>query len=206
MGTGVNDLIVNATDNNDNVSFGGLNLNVNNQLFTILNEQTVTLNLGDGDDVANVVPIVGTTISVNGGDPSASDVLNFAGVGGTGATLDLAAQTITLAGFSPVSFSGIEVLNVNVGGDISVQGTNGPDDISVTPTGASTATITAAGLNTTINTTNGGTLSVDALGGADTITVNGRAGIDDTIAVSGTSVAIRARDHWRHGGSPHRQR
>src|SRR5678815_3355983 len=108
-----------------------------------------------GDDIFNIpgnqpIPV---GVNVQGGNPSASDVLNFTGTGGA-VTLDLVAQTVTETGFGPVSFSGVETLNVNAGaGAISVVGTSGPDDLSVTPTGATTSTVVPAGLNLSINTT-----------------------------------------------------
>ncbi len=122
-------------------------------------------------------------IEIQGGSPSASDVVNFTGTGGA-VTIDLAAQTITEAGFGPVGFTGIETLNVEaLGGAITVLGHATAESIDVTPTGANTATIVPSGLNLTINTSNTGLLTVDALGGSDTVSVHGTSSAD-AISVS----------------------
>jgi large repetitive protein len=88
----------------------------------------------DGSDVFNVpgnhpfVPAFGiAAIRVEGGNPSASDVLNFTGSGTGEVTIDLQARTVTENGFGPVAFTGIETFNVSAGGGaITVLGTAGP--------------------------------------------------------------------------------
>jgi hypothetical protein len=150
------------------------------------------LNGAAGDDVFNVSgghPF--TFFGLEGGDPSASDTLNFTSSGGA-VTVDLAAQTVTEAGFSPVSLTGIEVLNVTAGAAaILINGTANPDNISVTPTSATEATIVRAGQNLTINTSNSSTLTIDPLGGSDNLRVNGtQAG--ETITVTGALVTVDA--------------
>jgi len=147
----------------------------------------LTLRGLEGDDIFNVAGNhpYGGGLRVEGGDPSASDVLNFTG-GGNAVIIDLAIQTITEVGFVFVDFSGVETLNVNAGtGNITVLGTTGPDNFTVTPTGATTATTTLASLPTlTVNTTNTGAslLTLDPIGGSDLVTVNGQSN-NDTIAV-----------------------
>jgi hypothetical protein len=147
----------------------------------------------DGDDTFNVPgnhPFT-SGLLVDGGNPSASDVLNFTGNGAGAVTVDLGASTVTEAGFTAVSFSGVEVVNVNAGGaKVTVVGTANPDSISVTPTGAAAATLTSAGLNTTFNFSNvspaAGGFTIDPLGGSNTVTVNGTSS-NDAISVARTA-------------------
>src|SRR5262249_28410926 len=73
----------------------------------------------------------------------------------------------------------------------TVTGTSGPDNISVTPTGLTTATIVPAGMNLTINKNNGfaGQLAVDGIGGSGTLTGNGTTN-GGTIIVGGNTVTV----------------
>src|SRR5262249_4883609 len=136
----------------------------------------------------NPIPTGGSGLFIEAGDPSASDVVNLTGASGP-VTVNLATQTVTGFG-APVSLSGVETLNLDAGAnDINVVGTIGPDDISVTPTGTNTATVSSAGSNLTINATNSGLLTVKADGGSDKLTVNAtQAG--EVIDVSGTQVTV----------------
>ncbi len=98
----------------------------------------------DGDDVFDIVgnhPFV-AGIRVAGGNPGASDVLNFTGSGAGVVTVDLQAQTVTEAGFGPVAMSGIETLNLDAGGiGPTIMGTTGDDDVTVTVADADSGTI-----------------------------------------------------------------
>ena len=68
--------------------------------------------LGNSDVAPGTLVPVGSSIFVDGGNPSASDVLNFTGSGGA-VTLNPTTSTIQEAGFGPVSYTGIETINVN---------------------------------------------------------------------------------------------
>src|SRR5262249_15459479 len=108
----------------------------------------------DGDDVFDVPgnsPFDGGVL-IDGGNPSASDIVNFTGDGTGDVTLDLDTPSITEAGFAPVTFTGVEVLNADAGAAaITVVGSAIADDIAVTPTGTDTATLTHAGQNLVVN-------------------------------------------------------
>lgn len=142
---------------------------------------------GNGDDTFNVPANHGYTVGlfVQGGDPSASDILNVDGDNVAAAlTVSLTASTVTQAGSPIVNYSGVETLNITGGANaIAVNGVAGQDTLDITPTGANTARLEAAGSNTVINTTNTGTLTVNPGTGVDVITVHG-SGDDDAIAVS----------------------
>jgi hypothetical protein len=136
-------------------------------------EQLVLIGL-DGDDIFHVPgnhPF--GSIVIEGGNPSASDVLNFTGSGGDAVTIDLEARTVTENGSGPVAFSGVEIVNVEANHDLTVLGTPGDDQIRYTPTGAAAGTLVLAGLNAVFHVSAVGALSLDPLGGTDTVTVHG---------------------------------
>ena len=71
------------------------------------------------------------TIRVFAGEPSASDVVNFAG-SGNAITVSFVFDSVQETGFAPVFLSGVEVLDViAAGGDLTVTGTIGDDVIDV---------------------------------------------------------------------------
>src|SRR5207247_1144021 len=98
-----------------------------------------------GDDTFNIPgshPFV--QLVVEGGDPSASDTLNFTGSATTAnlITANYGAATVTEATFGPVTYTGIETINLNAAGhNLTVVGTAGNDKLNVTPTGAAAATV-----------------------------------------------------------------
>ena len=153
----------------------------------------------DGDDLFNVPgdhPF-DTGIEVQGGNPSASDVLNFLGAGAAVA-VDFGNEFIAETGFSAVGFTGIEIANVDTaGGDLNLAATGGDDVLSITPTGANAATSRLISSNPGVSGTpvvNGsliGTLNVDLSGGSDQLVVNGTQG-GETVTVNGLLVTVGA--------------
>jgi hypothetical protein len=145
-----------------------------------------------GDDVFNIAGNHNLPgIVVEGGDPSASDVVNFTGSGAGAVVVDLAAQTVTETGFAAVTLTGVEVANIDAGGAaLTLNGTSGPDTIAYTPTGAAAGTVKVAGFNLVTNFTNvGSTFTIDAGAGADSVTVNGTQN-GETITADATTVAV----------------
>ena len=119
------------------------------------------------------------SITVNGSGNSDPDVLDLNGDGSSPVTVNLGGptQTVSGGGLGTVVVTGVGILNVsNLGGDINVLGTSGPDSFSVSPTGANTATIQDGALAPILNTTNTGALTI----------AEGTAGDGDTVAVYGT--------------------
>ena len=123
-------------------------------------------------------------IIVEGGNPdSGSDTLNFNGAGAT-VTVNLGLKTITETGFGAVSYSGIELANVNAAtGNVTVNGTDGDDTTVVSPTGANAATLVNNDAAPTFNLSGIGTLLVDQLAGDDTLRVDYTSAAE-TIAVN----------------------
>jgi Ca2+-binding RTX toxin-like protein len=191
---GTDSFVFNGTAGNDLVAVGGgeaggteFRNTINGQVwarFEVFNYASALVRGLDGDDTFNVAPRVGVALRLEGGDPSASDVLNFTGDGTGAVTEDLGAQTIAETGFGTVTLSGIELVNLNAGGAaLTIQGTANADTMRYTPTGVAAGIVTLDGLNQVTNFTNaGGTFTLDPLGGSDTVVVNGTS-VGDTIDV-----------------------
>ena len=96
-----------------------------------------------------------------------------------------------------ITLTGDEILNANAGAQaVTVNGTGGDDNISVTPTAAAAATIALTSSNPTVgsqpvvNVSNvGTTLTMAGGAGNDTLSVYANTQ-GNTINVNGTSVAI----------------
>ncbi len=135
-----------------------------------------------GDDVFNISgPLPYTSVIVDAGDPSASDILNLSGATGP-VSVNLADSTIatntTVTGYGgTVTLVGVEIANLNATNNtVAVVGTSQNDNITYTPSGAAAGTFTNTGLNTVFNVTNAtGNLTVfgGSGGNADSVTIQG---------------------------------
>ncbi len=192
-------LVAHGTDSNNAFVLGAANLTVDGRVnITRTNLATLTLDGLAGDDSFAVSSGHGyTTVNLNGGSPSNTDVATLTGDGtAVTATLGIIPVTTTDATVSggalgTVNLSGVEVANVaNGAGAITVQGEDGNDTLTVnSSTLADTATIQANGLSPVVNATTSGTLTVaGGAGAADTLVYNGTS-IADTIAVTGTTIS-----------------
>jgi hypothetical protein len=144
-----------------------------------------------GDDTFNIPGdhAIPDGIIVEGGDPSASDVLNFTGAGGA-VTVDLGAASVTEAGFGAVTYTGIETIDLDAGGvSPTIVATTGDDDLTVTVLSADSGRIVqglAVQQNGQVSSQTvapdvlysnlgGGPLNVDLAGGNDTLVIVGNA-------------------------------
>ncbi len=158
---------------------------------------TLTLNGLEGLNTFSVgAPVPYTTTNLNSNDATATDPVNLAGDGTSTALVTLGTPatstptTVTGGGLNTVLLPGDAVLNLsNAGGDIQVTGP-GNDTFTVSPTGATTATIQAAGLSPVINTTNTGALTVDPGPGTNSVTVNGTSGGEAIGVVRGSPTTV----------------
>ncbi len=117
-------------------------------------------------------------------------ILNFTGTGAT--VLDLAARTVSDGALTPVSFEGIDVLNISAQFDLTILGTNGADDFTYTPTGTTSGAVMDGGAALVINFTGvAGAFSIDPLGGDDVITVNGSFGNNAIVATGGVAPSVQ---------------
>ncbi|MFN0021054.1 MAG: dockerin type I domain-containing protein [Pirellulaceae bacterium] len=123
-------------------------------------------------------------LRVEGGDSDANtDTLNHTGAGGT-TSVDLATSTITATAGIPVTYSGLERVNLsNATGALAISGTTGEDSINFIPTGIGAGSFTAASTGATVATYPQFTY---AMSGASTITVDSLASFD-TVGLTATS-------------------
>ena len=166
--------------------------------LTTIAVEDLVLNGLEGDDeftITNPQPLY-LTITVNGGGPGASDVLNVNG-GGSAIEVNIATQTVTEGGSETLNYSGIEIINVDANADtdagletVSIVATDDDDDLTVTVFSATSGKV-EIGLDVQqsgqvgpgvvaplINYTDisaGTSLIVDLAGGEDTLVVIGNA-------------------------------
>src|SRR5262249_7079567 len=148
----------------------------------------------EGDDTFNIPGNHPYTsgISIQGDDPSASDVVNFSAslTLANDVTVNLGASTVQEATFAPVTLSGGEGLNVNAaapnvtGHNAVLIGTAGDDTIEATPTGADAVTFRLTGSNPGV----GATPVVNFSGVGNTMTVDGSLG-NNALVFNGTANA-----------------
>ena len=188
-------VVINGTDQDDIIRLAATGaLTVSNsgglvlQTYDLSGANRVVINSLGGDDsifVGAVLAVIPGGVSVIGGDNGdGSDSLTLNGDAASALNVNFETSQASGAGLGIVDFAGIEHLFANNGaGAIDVLGTDDPDAITVTPTGANTALIQIANLETDLTTNNTGTLTIDGAGGADTLTVQGTSAAD-TITVA----------------------
>ncbi len=143
-----------------------------------------------GSDIFNITgPLPYTRL-----DAEADAIYNVTG-DGTAVTANLNGPTTTVTGggLGTVVLTGNDnILNLDAGaGNVTVTGTAGPDIFTISPTGATTATILVGGSGTVLNTTNGGMLTIDPLGGVNIVIVNGTAASDVITATGGATPTVQ---------------
>ncbi|NUQ61970.1 MAG: VWA domain-containing protein [Pirellulales bacterium] len=197
LGTAARDVVdVEAATGNVRVTTpAGLSVELQNEDIKNLVLETL-----EGDDEINLSsPLdVFESVAVHGGDPGASDTLNYAGSGGK-ITIDLDARTLTETGSAPVSFVGIEHLNVDAAGeDVSVLG--GPDDdqFTVAPD-VNFVEVSLAGLNTFLRVGDVDEFEINGQGGKNTLTVLATEA-PNTIDIDAYAVDVAGREnvHYRN--------
>ncbi len=188
---GTDTLIFNGTASDDLIAVaigdgGGTDIRntVNGAIVSrleLFDTASAVLRGGDGDDTFNITGPLQLSLQVEGGNPSASDVVNFSGAVGA-VTTTLADNTIgaltTVQGYGAnVTLTGVEVVNLSANGNaLTVVGTTNDDVITYTPTGSDTGTFTSNGLNTQFNFSSvAGAFTVDGGAGdsADELIVRG---------------------------------
>ncbi len=154
----------------------------------------------NGDDNFNINgPQPYEFITVDGGDPSASDAVNLSGANSAvSANFGDSTSSSPLAGIngygSQIVLNGIEVANLDANGQtLKINGTAQPDAISYTPTDTHAGTVARTGSNLVFNFSNvsaaAGAFTIDSLGGTDTVTVIGTSGADSITATGGAANA-----------------
>ncbi len=204
---GNDSLIFNGTDGDDVISLasggdGGTDIRnvIGSTIMSRLeafNIDTATVRGLDGDDTFNVTTTLPFNLSIEGGNPSASDTVNLNNASGdVNVSLgDGALSTdTTVTGYgSAVSLSGIEVANLNASGNgLAVNGNSTIEAIEYTPNGSQSGSFVKTGLNTVFNFTNvANAFTIDPVSGNDAIVVNGTSSGDDiTVSQSGPDVNV----------------
>ncbi|MDA1053079.1 MAG: dockerin type I domain-containing protein [Planctomycetota bacterium] len=192
-----------GTSLDDEIAYDGAGGLTNRIDGNLINTIALLASLGDlllagldGSDTFDITPDADVVIVVQGSNPGAgSDTLNFNGTGGV-VTLDLTTSTITEAGLEPVSYSGIESVNLDTDdGALTVVGTVDNDLFTVTPLGA--------GMNGrfTHNLSSGVSFSYDNAasitfediaggGGDDVVEILGDEAIDLVTAPTASSISV----------------
>ena len=143
---------------------------------------------GDGNDTLNVNGSLTGALVVRGGDPSASDVLNYTAASGAATRVDLGTSTITQASPTggPVVYSSVERVNLISSGASSllrVVGTAGEDQIDFTPTALGTGSFNAIATGAAVLTSPQFTYT----GVGNGIIVDGGTGGFDQLGLTATS-------------------
>ena len=164
---------------------------------------TLTLNGFDGDDSFTVTsghPY--TSITLAGGNPSASDTATLNGDGVNDIVVNLTSpSTVTGGGLGTVSLPGIEHATVNAATrNVTVNGTAGDDAISLHADWLhNSGDLSRTGLNTQFALAGVGNLTIDGSTGNSTLSVFGTSAID-AFTINGTQVLISraARSRFVH--------
>ncbi len=205
---GVGDIVeFNGTAASDTFSITGTTLQVFNATggfvtnrYNLTNIFSLEARGLDGDDKFDVTgtlaPLAGGLV-IDGGNPSASDIVNLSGaIGPVSVALGNAAlaSDTTVSGYGAVVIlTGVEVANLSTtGNSLEVIGTTQPDALLYTPTGAAAGTITNAGLNTQFNFSGvAGAVTLQGASGADTVTVRGTSAADTIAVVKGANTTVQ---------------
>ena len=181
---GTDTFVFNGTANDDNIVIstgeaGGTEFQ--NTLNGILVASVEVFNVASGlvrglagnDTITVSVPAgpAAVALRIEGGDSDgSSDVINYTAAPGGGAvTVNAGTQLITQAGSNPVSFSGVERVNLNASAnDVTLVGTAGVDNVEITPTGTNALTAVLNGVNPLLNFSNvGATFALTGGGNAN---------------------------------------
>ncbi len=184
--SGGNDSVtVNGTAVADTIAISGAAVLITGRnAVNITGTESVVVNGGTGSDTFNVTPSA-VAIFVDGGDPVGTlpgDLLAIA-AGGQAVTYNAGPQTdegsFDVGANAPVSFDHIESFAINGSGPVVINGTNGPDAITIIARDAGTHAAADGVRDFTVSVNTGpdllfidvASLTVHALGGSDEITL-----------------------------------
>ncbi len=201
IATGANDAINYSLGGAfNNHASGGL-VSVNNLTpIEFVNKVTLQIDAGAGDDTVNLnnpsTPAGLTGITVNGGDPTASDTLI---VNGTSAANTIGYTPSTTIGAGTVTITSLPTVNFTTVEQLKIDGQGGGDALTVTtPSGFDTDTYTPGATQDsgtiTINGAAGNTrvpLAFSHLGDSGSVTFANAGGTMDTLIVNGTANSDR---------------
>jgi hypothetical protein len=179
-------VVVNGSSTADTVAVSGTEVDISGRsTVTYSNAEALTVNGNAGSDIFNVTPAAAVSIFIDGGDPVGAqpgDQLNIL-AGGAGVTFNAGPHvdegSFVVGSDQPVSFAHIESFGITGSGPATINGTNGPDTITV----IARDSLYAAGLDgvrdftVSVNTgpdllfSDVASLTINALSGSDQITL-----------------------------------
>jgi hypothetical protein len=179
-------LVVNGSSDADTVAVSGAAVAISGRrTVNYTGVQALTVNGNAGSDTFNVTPSPTVAMFIDGGDPIGAkpgDLLNI--IAGVDPVTFNAGPETDEGGFvvganQPVSFDHIESLAITGGGPAVINGTNGPDAITVIARDASTHPGTDGEQDFTVSVNTGpellfvnvASLAVNALSGSDQVTL-----------------------------------
>ena len=200
---GNNALVVNGSPDADTIAVSGSSVAIlGRQTVNYSGVQALTVNGNAGSDTFNVTPSATVSMFIDGGDPIGvlpGDTLNI-NAGGAAVTFNAGPQTdegsFVVDTDQPVSFDHIESFGISNSGPATINGTNGPDTITVIARDSSynAAADGVQDFTVSVNTgpnllfLNVPSLTINALAGSDQITLQtpapnpvGPWGVDVTI-------------------------
>ncbi|MFT3883699.1 MAG: hypothetical protein QM703_29230 [Gemmatales bacterium] len=196
-----------ATANSDVVNVatvtGAVTINARLALNQI-SVENLRLNTGNGDDIINLASGLSyTSILLDAGDPSASDVLNYTASANSATSVNLGAGSIAQTGpVGPtVTYIGVERVNITSSGatsTLTLLGTIGDDTFNFAPSGIGTGSFTANATGAAVYTSPlftytgiGGNITANGGGaGFDTVGLAATNGSDNISAVQSTATAL----------------
>jgi hypothetical protein len=179
-------VVVNGSADPDTVAVSGTAVGITGRhTVNYSGAEALTVNGHAGSDTFNVTPSVTVRMFIDGGDPIGvlpGDRINIA-AGGAQVTFNAGPETdegsLVAAPNQPVSFDHIESIGITGGGPAVVNGTNGPDAITVIARDGSTHPGTDGVQDFTVSVNTGTELLfintpsviINALGGSDQLTL-----------------------------------
>jgi hypothetical protein len=207
LGAGNDAVLVNGSSLNDTVAVSGTAITITGRHgVSYTGVEAVRVNGQAGGDTFNVTPALGVSISIDGDDPNGAapgDQLNIF-AGGQSVTYNVGPQSdegsFAVGANQPVSFDHIESFGITSSGPATINGTNGPDAITVIARDNSTHAGTDGVQDFTVSVNTGPELLfVDV----SVLTVNGLSGSDQiTLHTPAPNNAVWAVDVSVNGGPP----
>jgi hypothetical protein len=189
LGDGDDALVVNGSSNTllgDIVDVSGTAVAISGRrTVNYTGVQALTVNGNAGSDTFNVTPSLTVAMFIDGGDPigvKPGDLLNII-AGGSSVTFNAGPETdeggFVVGANQPVSFDHIESLGITGGGPAVINGTNGPDAITVIARDDTYAAAADGVQDFTVSVNIGpellfidvASLTIDALSGSDQVTL-----------------------------------
>lgn len=186
LGLGNDELIVHATTAAETIAVSGSVVAIaGRRSVEHTNTELVRVNGDGGADTFDVTPSLSTAFFIDGGPPVGLEPGDALQINANGSPVVLAAGPesdeggIAVGGNDPISFDRIETIAIDNAGPVEVNGTNGPDAITVIARDASTHA-GADGIEDFTVSVNAGaeilfidapSIAINALGGSDEITV-----------------------------------